>query len=152
MKFLFTTLLLISPLFADSDAAYPPNPYDTAGGKRSPAFSEANAQAMHFINLIDQQQYGGSWLEAGALMQDVITQEQWRGAMDSTRTALGPVYARKVGSHQTAKTLPGGTKGNFMIIKYETQFAQKANASETITLMTEGKLGLWKVIAYRVGN
>jgi len=153
MKTLLVILLFLStPLFADTSAAYPPNPYETKGGKRAPTFSEANAQAIYWINLIDQHQFAASWLEASGLVKDITTRKQWAAAMKETRSELGTVNARKVSSHQTAKELPGGTKGNFMIIKYETSYSRKPNMVETITLMTEGRLGLWKVVSYKIGN
>lgn len=153
MKTVFTFLLLLSvPLFADTSAAYPPNPYETQGGKRAPTFSDANAQAIYWINLIDQQQYSASWLECGGIVHDITTQVQWAAGMREERLGFGTVSSRKVSSHQTATRLPGGTRGNFMIIKYETNFSRRPYQIETVTLMTEGRLGLWKVISYRVGS
>jgi len=145
-------LCFLPPLLADTHAGYPPNPQETEGGKRAPTFSDANAQAIYWINLIDQQQYSSSWLAAGGLLRDVITQDQWAAAMQAVRRPLGTVSSRKVSSHQTAKNLPYGTKGNFMIIKYETNYSRKPNSIETITLMTEGRLGQWKVISYQIGK
>ncbi len=152
MKTIFTSFLfLFSPLFADMNAAYPPNPFD-AEGKTSPAFSQANAQAIYWINLIDQQQFGASWLEAGSLVKDVTTQKQWAAAMAETRSSLGPVTSRKVATHRIIDVLPGGTLGNFMIITYETNYSRQPNMVETVTLMSEGRLGQWKVISYNISR
>lgn len=147
---LICTLSLTTPLLADVSGSYPPNPYDNEGGQRAPAFSEANSWAIHFINLIDQYQYSSAWLEAGGLMRDVITQDQWTAAMDAIRTPLGPNLARKVSSHQSADILPYGTHGNFMIIQYDASFANLPSTTETITLYTEGPLAIWKVISYNL--
>lgn len=149
---LILLLFLISPLFADTSAAYPPNPYETQGGKRAPTFSSANAQSIYWINLIDQQQYSASWLEAAGIVHDITTQEQWAAGMRASREGFGFVSSRKVTSHQTAQHLPGGLRGNFMIITYETNFSKKPYQVEHVTLMTEGRLGLWKVVSYRIGN
>ncbi|MCC5831776.1 MAG: DUF4019 domain-containing protein [Chlamydiales bacterium] len=145
-------VLLASPLLGDTSAAFPPNPYETEGGRRAPTFSAANAQAIYWITLIDQHQYAASWLEAAGIVQDIITQDQWAAGMRASREGFGGVRSRKVTSHQTATNLPGGLRGNFMIIKYQTNFSRKPFQVETITLMTEGRLGLWKVISYRVGS
>ena len=149
---LLAILFLTPPLLADTSAAFPPNPHETQGGKRAPTFSKANAQAIYWINLIDQHQFGPSWLEASSLVQDITTRQQWAAAMKETRLNLGVVSSRKVSSHQTATTLPGGTKGNFMIIKYETNYSRKPNMVETITLMTQGQLSQWKVVSYKIGK
>jgi hypothetical protein len=141
------------PLLADSTVPPPPpNPYETQGGKRSPTFSEANSAAMHFINLVDNQAYGGAWGDAGGLMQDVVPRQVWAEGMRSVRTKMGVVKARQVGSHQAITSLPGGTKGYFMMIQYQTEFANQPNTVETVILMMEEPLGLWRVISYRLGK
>ena len=115
----------MAPLLADSSAAYPPNPYEFAGGKRAPTFSEANAAAIHFLSIVDNQVYAGAWLEAGGLLHDVVPQQVWTAGMRVVRQGLGIVRARKVASHRAVHVLPGGTQGEFMIITYQTQFGQK---------------------------
>jgi len=120
------------------------------GRKTSQAFSEANAAAVHWMNLSDAQAFTGTWLESGGILKDVISQDQWSAGMASTRQRLGPVHARVVSSHVITNNLPYGAQGNFMIIKYTTQFQRMPNAVETITLTREGSLGLWKVISYRI--
>ena len=144
--------LTAAPLLADSSSAYPPSPYETAGGKRAPAFSDANAAAIHFLSIVDNQVYGGAWLDSGGLMQDIVPQEIWASGIHAVRIRLGNVRARKVASHHPAHALPGGTQGEFMIITYQTQFAQKPNAVETVILMMHPPLGLWKVISYSIGK
>lgn len=144
--------LTTGQLLADSHPGYPPNPLDTAGGKRAPAFSDANQQAIYWINLSDAAAYGATWLGAGSLLKDTVSQEQWTAAMVKTRTALGPAHSRKVESHNFAQTLPYGTRGNFVIINYDTSFERMPGAVETIILMTEGQLAEWKVISYRIKN
>lgn len=146
-----TLSLPFFPLLADSSAAYPPNPYEESGGT-APAFSDANSVAMHFINIIDNQEYAGAWLDASGLMHDVVPQEVWTAGMDALRSDLGNVRARKTGPHQSVNSLPGGTEGDFMIISYDTQFAQKARATERVTLMREPPLGLWKVVSYSISS
>lgn len=80
----------------------------------------------------------------------MITQNQWASAMKAMRSGLGPVTSRKVTSHYTTEALPHGTRGNFMIIKYETNYNRRAGMTEITTLMTEGKLSQWKVINYQI--
>jgi hypothetical protein len=147
---LLALALYITPILADSSAAYPPNPYEFLGGKKSPMFSEANAAAIHFISIVDNQIYGGAWVEAGGLMQDIVPQQVWTAGMRVVRQGLGVVRARKVASHRHLHVLPGGTQGEFMVITYQTQFAMKPNSIETVILIMQPPLGLWKVISYTV--
>ncbi len=149
---LLAIVLKAASLLADSSAAYPPNPYEFAGGVRAPTFSEANAAAIHFLSIVDNQVYAGAWLEAGGLMHDVVPQQVWSAGMRVVRQGLGNVRARKVASHRAVQVLPGGTQGEFMIITYQTQFAQKPNSIETVVLMMHPPLGLWKVICYSISG
>lgn len=149
---ILASILMVAPLLADSSAAYPPNPYEFAGGMRAPTFSEANAAAIHFLSIVDNQVYAGAWLEAGGLMHDVVPQPVWTAGMRVVRQGLGNVRTRKVASHRSVQALPGGTQGEFMIITYQTQFAQKPNSIETVVLMMHPPLGLWKVISYSIGG
>lgn len=156
MKTLFIGLIFLPvSLFATwptgiNTQVNPQNPYQVS--KTAPPFSEANARAIYWINLIDQQQYSASWQEASGLVQDVTSQEQWAAGMEATRKGFGSVNSRKLTSHQATDSLPGGTRGHFLIIKYETNFSRKPGQIETVTMMTEGSLNLWKVVSYRVGS
>lgn len=163
MKYLLTLsfLLCFEPCSVEAYTAYPASGYPTSSyptnphepqTKRSQAFSEANASAIHFLNIIDNEQYTGSWLEAGELLQDVTTKEQWAGALKATREGLGLARTRTIDSHLVSKNLRNGTRGEFMTIKYNTQFSANPNAVETVILMRSGKLGLWRVVSYSVSN
>lgn len=110
--------------------------------------SEANQQAIYWLKLIDGGQYPASWLACGGLLRDVVSQDQWSYAMQMQRRNLGNVQSRKVTSKQAIKQLPYGTRGNFMEISYDTSFGQKPNATEVVTLITEGRLNQWKVVSY----
>lgn len=165
-----------------------PNPFDpdeVSRDRRGSSYTAANAQAIYWLNLVDQAQYGASWLEAGSLLKDLVTQEQWAGAMgatrgddgvtcqgqentiqgtvirgngnrngraNATRNSWGYVTSRKASSHQLIQRLPNGSRGNFMVIKYKTNFSEKYGAVETVILASEGPLKLWKVISYKVGR
>jgi hypothetical protein len=47
------------------------------------------------------------------------------------------------------KSLPGAPDGQYVVIKYDTTFANKAAAVETVTPMREAD-GSWKVSGYFV--
>ena len=146
------TILLNLTAYGDSVANSPPDPWEDQGGKRAPAFSSANAEAIYYLSIVDNQAYASSWGEMGSLLRDLIPRKQWVGAMKATRLSLGSVRTRRVASHASSTVLKEGTRGEFMTIKYDTQFSQKTQAVETVILMRDGKLGLWKVISYTIGR
>lgn len=141
-------VLLTAPGYGDSYPNQPPFPYD-ALGKTSPMFSSADSEASHWIALLDQGQYGAAWADAGPLFQDVIAQDQWVAAMKAIRRPLGNVKARSSGRHRSTETLPGGTKGYFFILEYQTSFSGKSSATETLILMMIQN-DQWRVISYSV--
>ncbi len=157
LSLLTTPLFSLPPVSAPPPGGLPPSTIapppvadtDTSGGKTSPAFSQANEQAIYWVALIDQGQWASSWLATGGLIKDLISQEQWAAAMQATRARLGSVRSRKVSNFQTTQVLKNGTKGTFMIISYQTNFSKLPGAIETFVLMTEGPLAEWRVISYR---
>jgi hypothetical protein len=153
---IFSLLGTTHSLFADNAIDYSPtsseNTPGTPGSKTDPAFSESNAAAMHWLNLIDQYQFSGSWLDAGSLLRDVVSQDQWVAAMEGTRKRYGNVRTRKIKNFTRTRSLSFGTMGDFMVITYHTEFSKKANLLEQIVMMTEGPLKLWKVVHYQIGK
>ncbi len=144
---------LTSPLMAaalyDIGPNAPPYPYE-AEGKTSPQYSDAQAEAIYWITLLDQLQFGPSWEEAGPLLKDIVSRDQWVAAMDAMRRPLGVQTARKVDGHRVLAVLPFGTKGYFMEITYSTSFRYMMSSREIITLMWDER-ERWRVISYRIG-
>ncbi|MBS0624345.1 MAG: DUF4019 domain-containing protein [Verrucomicrobia bacterium] len=110
----------------------------------------ANQQVMYWLSLNDQKQYRASWLGASSFLQDVISQDQWAAAMDSVRSGLGPAKSRQMISQKKVTQLPHGTRGHFVEISYQTQFAKGGNMTEIITLMLENRSEDWKVVSYKI--
>lgn len=135
-------------------ANFTSSPSDDAamGGTRPSPVSEANAQAIYWVNLLDQQQYEATWLEAGNLVRDITTKEQWAAGMQATRKSFGSVLSRKFSGNQNVNALPQGTPGKFIILEYKTNFSTQPSMRETITLINQKPLGNWKVVAYSIGK
>lgn len=130
------------------ESVYPlPSTDITQGRTSNISVTEAQDEAAHFLNLIDQAQYGNAWSDASTIMKDVIGQNQWIGAMTTTRKSLGNVLSRKLVSNQSRNTLPYGTQGNFMILVYRTLFSWNVYKDETIILTPDQK-EQWRVINY----
>ncbi|NGX54130.1 MAG: hypothetical protein K1000chlam4_00855 [Chlamydiae bacterium] len=146
-KGIIVLLFCASPLLADISPNRPPQSNDTTGGSLSPVYSEANSTAISWLTLLDQGQYSATWSQGGSLLKDIVPQNQWVAAMQAIRKPLGNATTRKVSGSQATETLPGGTKGSFMIINYQTSFSNKPFVTEKITMMawTHER---WQVISY----
>jgi hypothetical protein len=62
---------------------------------------------------------------------------------------LGALKSRVIQSSTFTHTLPGAPDGDYVVIKYATQFENQASAVETVTPLRE-KDGSWHVSGYFV--
>lgn len=102
----------------------------------------------NWLKLIDDHKYGESWDASSRIMQGTIKRAEWVQAMDSLRKPFGKVTSRTVLDQRTAKDPKGLPQGDYMVMFYSTNFANKQSAHELVTLFKEG--GTWKVLTYQV--
>ncbi len=111
------------------------------------AIGKAQVAARSWLALTDGAKYGQSWDEAASLFKSAVTRAGWEKAVKGVRSPLGTVVSRKVQSATFTRTLPGAPDGEYVVIRFETQFQNKAAAIETVTPMRE-KDGSWRVSGY----
>jgi hypothetical protein len=70
----------------------------------------------------------------------------WAKIVKPTRAPLGGAKSRTVASETTTTSLPGAPDGHYQIAKFNTEFAAKHAAVETVVLAEEP--GGWKVDGY----
>jgi len=87
--------------------------------------------------------------EAAGLFRGAVTQDQWVHSLNAVRTPLGWLMSRKVQSKTYTTALPGAPDGEYVIIRFETSFVNKARAIETVTPMMD-KDGIWRVSGYYI--
>lgn len=110
---------------------------------------EAQTAAEAWLTLVDSRNYAESWEEAAELIQQAVTKEDWNGIIAGARRPLGKMLSRTVKSRTYTETLPGAPDGKYVVIQFETTFAKKKRAVETITPMM-GADGTWRVSGYYV--
>lgn len=108
---------------------------------------QAQRAAESWLALVDSGSYAQSWEAAASAFKTAISGDQWKQALDSARTPLGKVGARKLISAQYKRELPGAPDGDYVVIQFDTSYENKKAAVETVTLMLE-KDGGWKVAGY----
>ena len=104
------------------------------------------AAATQWVTLIDARQWPQSWAAAGTLFKAKMPEAKWASTVEPVREPLGPVSSRAVKSVTATKSLPGAPDGDYEIVQYQTSFANKADATETVILSREGSG--WKVDGY----
>lgn len=107
----------------------------------------ANGAASGFLALLDAGNFADSWSQGAALLRGAVPQDHWNGVVGSMRKPLGDVKSRKLLSSTYTRSIPGAPDGEYVIVQYQTEFANKAGAIETVTPMREAD-GSWKVSGY----
>ena len=140
-----TTRILALALLAAAVSARAPAA-DPAEGVAEKA-AEASAQA--WLALVDDGKYGESWDAASAYFRSAMSKAKWESALDEARRPLGRVLSRKLRGAKAMTDPPGAPAGEYVVIQYDTSFANRASAVETITPMKE-KDGSWRVSGYYI--
>ena len=109
--------------------------------------TEALEAAEAWLALVDSGDYDKSWDTAAAYCRGAITKEKWEQSLEGVRPPFGKVLSRKVKSKQYATLLPGAPDGEYVVIQFETSFANKSDAVETVTPMRD-EGGKWRVSGY----
>ena len=109
----------------------------------------AQKSAEQWLALVDAGKYAESWKTAAAYFQTAVSQDQWEHAIVAVRKPLGDLVSRKLKSAQYTKSLPGAPDGEYVVLQFDTSFANKKEAVETVTPMLD-KDGKWKVSGYYI--
>ena len=107
----------------------------------------ALASAEKWLAAVDGGRYAESWQEAAAYFKNAVSKGQFEQSMKAVRKPLGRLVSRTVRSTVYRTSLPGVPDGKYVVIEFETAFANKASAIETVTPMLE-KDGKWRVSGY----
>lgn len=98
--------------------------------------------ARQFLALVDAGNWQDSYASWGAQFHAVNTFEAWRSASVGGRVPLGRVLSRRLLWEESVPAPPNG----YQAVRFQTDFATKPNATETLTLVQEG--GVWKIAGY----
>jgi hypothetical protein len=109
----------------------------------------AAAAAQSWLALVDAGQYAKSWDEAAAYFRGAITATNWSASLRAVRAPLGPVISRKVKSTTHRTSLPGAPDGEYVVIQFTTEFANKKSSIETVTPMLDPD-ARWRVSGYYI--
>jgi hypothetical protein len=109
----------------------------------------AEAGAESWLKFVDSGDYSQSWIEASSLFKAAVTEKQWEQQIKAARSPLGALFSRKLKSAQYKTELPGAPDGQYVVIQYDSGFANKKSAVETVTPMLD-KDGQWRVTGYYI--
>ena len=107
----------------------------------------AAAAAQAWLALIDDGRYSEGWKQASAIVQGAATEQSFANSMETFRKPLGDLVSRKLKSAEHMTEMPGAPDGQYVLMQFETSFANKKSAVETVTFMLEND-GQWRAAGY----
>ena len=107
----------------------------------------AQMAVEQWLALVDAGEYGQSWDASAAIFQGAVTKQQWEDMLEGVRKPLGALESRKLKSATHMTQMPGAPDGEYVVLQFESSFANKKKAIETVTPMREQD-GSWKVSGY----
>ena len=110
------------------------------------AETDVSVAAHAWVELLDNEQWDASWQASGTMFKTQLASTQWVAMIQSVRKPLGRVSTRTLKSVVQTNTLPGAPAGDYQVLQFQTHFANKPDATETVVLSRE-KAG-WRVNGY----
>ena len=143
MKFLFFTiisLMTFSYLFSDKINVDPLRAKDLK--------EEGLKVAFDWLNSVDNQKYDKSYDQSGLYFKSNIPRYKWLSLIDKIKTSLGKVDLRVLIDVQYKNKIPKMPDGEYVLIRFVTDFEKKNKVYESLTLSVENN-GI-KVIGYLI--
>jgi len=109
----------------------------------------ARRAADTWLSLVDGANYAASWETAGAYFRNAVSADTWAASVGAARRPLGALRSREQRSATPASSLPGAPDGEYIVFQFDTAFANKAQAVETVTFVHESD-GIWRAVGYFV--
>ena len=98
--------------------------------------------ARQWLALVDAGNWSESFTATAASFQTNNTLAMWQSASEGGRVPLGRVLSRSLRSEESIPAPPRG----YQMVRFRTDFANKPNATETLSLAREGDG--WRVAGY----
>ena len=140
----FRSAIVVLLLFAAAPALAQSAPAGNAPAAKAPATSATpapNDRARQWLVLVDDKNFAQSWKDAGKPFQNRQSADAWANDAGTKRVPLGAVASRDLKSIDLSRN-------NVAVVRYDTSFAHKAAAVETVTLAFENDG--WVVTDYAV--
>jgi len=100
-------------------------------------------RAKQWLTLIDDSNYTD-----GARQMGSQAKKAQIDALPRQRNPLGAVANRNLKDVKLSTTNPGMPSGQYAVVRYDSNFAHRANTIETVTLAMNK--GAWSVVGYRI--
>jgi hypothetical protein len=94
----------------------------------------ATQAGVTWLALVDSGKFGDSWDTAASVFKKGITREAWVKTVAEVRAQLGKSESRKLSVAQPLKDPPNAPAGDYIILQYTSNFANKNEVVETVVM------------------
>jgi hypothetical protein len=136
-------VILATPALAQGTVQPPP-----AAGAVGPATALTPApddRAKQWLGLLDDQNYDDAYKQMGPTAQKT-TANAFSSKLGASRSPLGAMATRTIKSIKLSNTMSGMRDGQYATVQFDSSFAHKAQATETVVLASDK--GAWSVVSY----
>jgi hypothetical protein len=119
-----------------------------AAGMADPQ-TPATKSAESWLTLVDAGKFGESWEQASPAFKAAITKEKWTEALTKVRDQVGKFESRKLSETQTIKDPPNAPPGDYTVLQYTSNFANKNDATEIVAVSLDDDKH-WRTSGYFV--
>ena len=105
-------------------------------------------RARHWLTLVDDGNYADAFRQMAASAKSKANEQGWADKTKAAREPLGAMSSRTLKDIQLSKTKPGMRDGQNATVRYDTSFAKRAGATETVVLVSED--GGWSAVRYSI--
>ena len=116
----------------------------TAPAAQAPADTSVVEAATQWLALLDRDDWAGAYSGTGKAFRKLNTEAVWARTSAQVRARFGKVQTRTLLSQEELPAPPAG----YQVVKFRAQYANKADAVETVTFERED--GAWKVVGIYV--
>ena len=137
----------VPPAKPQAAPATPAAPAAPPGDPVTEAKQEAAARkAAEWLKLIDIANYGKAWEECAPLFREKVTRQQWLDGVPKNRAEYGQFKSRKLGGAAYRNSLPGAPDGDYVTVRFISDYEKNAAADEIVTLTYQA--GAWRPLGY----
>ena len=110
--------------------------------------SAAQRQALGFLGYLDEGRFAESYAYTGMLLRARADREAFTAQIQKARTGTGALQARELIDAAYNTSVEGAPEGQYVILHYHSNFANRQDTVETITLALAK--GYWRVDGYYI--